>query len=74
MRIRATGVCQSMLTSDGQKIAGRLLVPGTKFIQRLESSPTSFRHVRHQHTVAVLTLGAEACIGWRARKRSAAIR
>ena len=35
-RIRATGVCQSAYTEDGQKIPGTLLVPGAREIQWLE--------------------------------------
>ncbi|MGA2247628.1 MAG: ATP-binding protein [Verrucomicrobiota bacterium] len=38
-RIRATGVCQGVLTADGLEIAGRLLVPGPAQIERLEPEP-----------------------------------
>jgi signal transduction histidine kinase len=35
-RIRVTGVCQGTYASDGQRVAGRLLVPGSQQIELLE--------------------------------------
>src|SRR6185503_17275862 len=36
-QIRATGFCQSALTADGQRVAGRLLTPDARHIQFIES-------------------------------------
>lgn len=36
-RVRATGVCRSVRTADGQNVAGILLVPSLQNIQRLEA-------------------------------------
>jgi len=38
-RIRATGICQSTITTDGQKVAGRLLVPSLRQIEILQPNP-----------------------------------
>src|SRR6185503_4172977 len=36
-QIRATGFCQSALTAEGQRVAGRLLTPDARHIQFIES-------------------------------------
>ncbi len=36
-RVRATGVCRSVRTADGQNVAGILLVPSLQSLQRLEA-------------------------------------
>ena len=56
--VSATGVCQSILTSDGREIAGRLLVSGTKSIRRLESGQSTSA-TSGTNTLPVLTTCAE---------------
>lgn len=42
-RVRATGICQGTLTTEGQRVAGRLLVPGLDQIEILEPDPALWR-------------------------------
>jgi len=39
-RIRAVGVCQSIYTTEGQRVAGELMVPGEAQIAFLEAAPS----------------------------------
>ena len=57
-RIRATGVCQSVLTADGQKIAGRLLVFGARQIELLETNQNA-PEISGTNSLPWLTTGAE---------------
>jgi signal transduction histidine kinase len=42
-RVRAIGICKSTLTTDGQSVAGRLLVPTLDQIEILQPNPTLWR-------------------------------
>jgi len=41
-QIRATGVCESARTTDGQRVADTLLVPDARGIELLEAAPPAF--------------------------------
>jgi signal transduction histidine kinase len=59
-RLRATGVCQSARTTDGLRIANKLLVPGVKEIELIGTAAPSFSTAgTNAVALPVLTTAAE---------------
>ena len=59
-RLKATGVCESVLTADGQRIAGRLLVGSAKDLELETPAPATTRDDNtNSARLPVLTTAAE---------------
>jgi signal transduction histidine kinase len=59
-RLRAIGVCQNALTTDGLRIASTLLVPGLKEIELIPGAPRGFPvHNPNASALPILTTAAE---------------
>ena len=57
--LRATGVCQRALTTDGQNVANTLLVAGAKEVELIKTAPDLLEAATNAAQLPVLTTAAE---------------